>query len=127
MDEIKSQRAEKDATAARRKIAADEIQRNKRFIESFEAIANMSWSKYFAGAVVVVTLSLLMNLPLVRHIHFKSRLGDEKQQLIDKFMGRMDKEDSIFQQNLLKRFRSVKKMDVKNVTDDELRTSKFFD
>ena len=92
-----------------------------------KVVRDMSWPRYLAGASVVMIIMLAVNFPFVRTIHYNAGLGDRVEEIMKQFVEQMDNDDRRFQKNLLLKFRAEKQMQVKNVTSEDLKRSKFFD
>lgn len=126
MDDIKKQRPKKDIHEknTERLLKWHARRANNEFTR---IIRELSWPKYLAGATVVMAFALFLNLPLVRIIHHNSDLKVQVDEIMTKFMAKMDSDERRFQKNLLYKFRTEKQMQVKNVTSDDLKSSRFFD
>ena len=126
MDEIKKERIKKDIHEKNQEqMLKWRAQRAQQ--DYTKLIREMSWTKYLLSATVVIGIGLILNLPLVRYIHYNAYLTDQVDQIMKRFVSRMKEDDQRLQKNLLHKFRTEKNMQVKNVTSDDLKSSKFFD
>lgn len=126
MDEIKKERIKKDIHEKNQaRLLKWQQKRNSQ--DYIKYIAEMSWPRYLAAGVAICAAALALNFPMVRLIHFNSNMGDQVKAIMKRFTDQMDEDDRRFQKNLLIKFRTEKNMHVKNVTSDDLKSSKFFD
>ena len=126
MDEIKKERIKKDIHEKNQeRLLKWQAQRAQQ--DYTKIIREMSWPKYMLAATVMVGIGLVLNLPLVRFIHYNEYLTEQVDLIMKRFISQMDEDDRRFQKNLLHKFRTEKNMQVKNVTSDDLKSSKFFD
>lgn len=126
MDDIKKQRPRKDIHEKNTERLLNWHSR-RTSNEFTKIIREMSWPKYLVGATAIMAFALFLNLPLVRVIHYNSDLKVQVDEIMTKFVAKMDSDERRFQKNLLYKFRTEKQMQVKNVTSDDLKSSRFFE
>lgn len=126
MDEIRKERIKKEIHEKNKRKAMESFL-NRQVDNGFKFFLELSWPKYLTTFIVIFGAALVMNLPLVKEIHFDAYLNERRERMLDVFYKQLDKEEARFQQNLLKKFRKDKRMETINVTDEELKKSKFFD
>lgn len=126
MDDIKDQRPKKDIHEKNTdRLLKWHAKRTSSEYTKF--IRELSWPRYLIGATILTAIALGLNLPLVRVIHYNSYLKSQVDEIMAKFVKKMEKDERRFQKNLLFKFRSEKQMLVKNVTSDDLKSSRFFE
>ena len=126
MEQMRREREKKEQRAINEDYLMEHFFK-KRSYDVDKFIAEMPWPKYLLIAGGIMGFALIINFGFLNNIHFGSRLAHKRDDIMKRFRSQLEKEEIRFRANLLKKFRKEKKIEILNITDDELKSSSFFD